>query len=421
MNEIATNRRTLLRNMAAMPAIGIMGAAAMGGTSAFAATSSGVNLAPPLAAGKVAKIMSAEDRGLDGLFPRMGDLDLESYQDFLGSRGMYGRKLGEAAMNRAEALIWKAGIDPTKESDMTMEDVVELIKDDPLFARASRFGMDNHYDAFVRLRDHFHQNGSYYDEELTKAEKTGPGKLMMSPGMELPDYTKHEIHNQVGGYVGDPFAGMMYYYGTLVLNDSANRQDEMFDAIMKNMPMPADGKVVRMLDNGCGTGQLATAMKRKFPNAEVWGLDAAGPMLRYAHYRSTKIGVPVNYAQRLAEDNGFPDNYFDVIASSSFHHEVTADASRKIFKEVQRVLRPGGIYRPAESGINGYPVTPLGKATGYMGYRVNHEVWMLDWGGMKPYDAMREAGLKVDPNGTAGYDAGAALWLKTIGVVATKA
>jgi ubiquinone/menaquinone biosynthesis C-methylase UbiE len=126
----------------------------------------------------------------------------------------------------------------------------------------------------------------------------------------------------------------------------------------------------------------------------------AAPMIRYGHMRSNRLGVNVNYSQRLAEDNQFPDNYFDIIISTSFHHEVTEANTKKIFAEVQRTLRPGGVFRPAESGIDGYGHSPLNKVSTFMNYRWNHEVWVMEWSEMDRFGSMRAAGLKVNEKGS---------------------
>ena len=421
MNNAVTSRRALLGTLALAPAIGLVSHAADKVDFLPANPSTPLTKVPDtLPRGSVVAASGPAQRGIKGLMPRMGDLDLESYQDYLGARGLYVRKIAALAQQRGSEILRAHGIDPTKPSDMPIAEIAALLKDDPIVARAARFGLDNHYDAFCRLRDYYHTHGNYYSDLLAASDRQGPGALELNPGMVAPDYTKHEIHNQVGGYMGDPFAGPIYYYGTLVLNDSANQQDFMFDAIAKNMPLPADGKVRRILENGTGPGQLVTSLKRRFPDAEVWGIDVSGPMVRYAHQRANELGVKVNFAQRLAEANGFPDNYFDIIASSSFHHELTADASAKVFKEAQRSLRPGGIFRPADSGLNGGYETPQAKLGLYMSYRVNHEIWAMEWSDMDRFGAMRATGLKVDPNGAPGGDGGAGVWLSALKLVATK-
>ena len=137
-----------------------------------------------------------------------------------------------------------------------------------------------------------------------------PGTLELNPDMHIPTYTKHEIHQQPGGYVGSPFAGPVYHYGTNAFyraRNIENRQDENHTGLGNQMATPADGRVRRILDMGCGIGQLTIAVKERFPEGEVWGVDVAAPMIRYGHMRAVDLNVDVNFAQRLAEETKFPD------------------------------------------------------------------------------------------------------------------
>ena len=124
-------------------------------------------------------------------------------------------------------------------------------------------------------------------------------------------------------------------------------------------------------------------------------------MIRYGHQRANDMGVDVNFAQRLAEDNGYPDDYFDLILTNLVHHEVTADASREIFKEVYRTLRPGGIYYPTDTihTSRAAPRDAWGRYRQYLNWRWNHEDWNMEWMFMDPEGAMRDVGLIVNTDG----------------------
>ena len=104
----------------------------------------------------------------------------------------------------------------------------------------------------------------------------------------------------------------------------------------------------RILDLGCSCGQTTVALKRRFPDAEVWGIDVGGPMLHYAHMRATELGVDVNFRQALAEATGFPDGYFDMVVSYILLHEVPNVKNTEIMKEISRLLRSGGTYYPVD-------------------------------------------------------------------------
>ena len=69
---------------------------------------------------------------------------------------------------------------------------------------ASKTWLINQQVTWKTLYDHFHGHYDYYMSELEAGDKAGPGALAMSPQMKIPDYTRHEIHIQPGGYVADP-------------------------------------------------------------------------------------------------------------------------------------------------------------------------------------------------------------------------
>ena len=55
-----------------------------------------------------------------------------------------------------------------------------------------------------------------------------------------------------------------------------------------------------------------------------------------------------NFAQRLAEDTGFPDGHFDIVASYILHHELPLHVSQQVMKEAYRISRPGGVFYPVD-------------------------------------------------------------------------
>ncbi len=94
-------------------------------------------------------------------------------------------------------------------------------------------------------------------------------------------------------------------------------------------PAPA-----RALDLGTGTGQGAFAIARRFPAAEIVGVDLADGMLAEARRKT-----PTELAERVRFENGdasalpFADGSFDLVAHANMI---------PFFDEVARVLAPGG-------------------------------------------------------------------------------
>ena len=80
-------------------------------------------------------------------------------------------------------------------------------------------------------------------------------------------------------------------------------------------------KPMRILEMGCTIGQSTVAWKEAFPDAEVYGIDVAGPSLRYAHARAEALGRGIAYSQQDATKTNFPDGFFDIVASHAMIHE----------------------------------------------------------------------------------------------------
>lgn len=379
------DRRSLF---AATAAVGSFVGATFGSRKANATTPTGVNLTPK---GDV------EPRGSKGRMERLPTLDVESKHDFVtGFRSFHGR-FNRPASQRIEKLLEEKGLDP--KGQYSMEEVNKLVENDPLVQMSGRTWISNQQITWKVLQDHFHENADAYIAEMEAADNDGPGTLELNPDLELPKYTKHEIHIQPGGYVGDEFAGHIYHYGTnsfYVGAISDNEQDQIHIGTANRLPLPEDGKVKRILDMGCGTGQLTVALKERFPDAEVWGIDAGGPMVRYAHMRARDLDVDVNFAQRLVEDTKFEDGYFDIVTSYIINHELTQDASRQMIAEAHRITRKGGYFYPIDFRSGGDKGRAYGQYRRWWDHRWNTEVWSREYHTLDFEGEIEKAGFTMN-------------------------
>jgi ubiquinone/menaquinone biosynthesis C-methylase UbiE len=135
----------------------------------------------------------------------------------------------------------------------------------------------------------------------------------------------------------------VYHYGTKVFHGGNNDRDEAKEARIWELPLPADGIVNNFLDLACSIGAGTVTAKRRWPTATVIGIDAAGPLLRYAHMRASKLNAEVQFIQALAEDLPFDDDTFDLIYMSTLLHELPVDVGHDAITEAHRVLREGGV------------------------------------------------------------------------------
>jgi ubiquinone/menaquinone biosynthesis C-methylase UbiE len=347
---------------------------------------------------------AAAARGVDGRLVRLGTLDLESEQDFTrGFRRLQSRLLRAASHAAFERVLAREGLDPT--APITVEQLRKLVEGEPGVNIAARAWLSNQLFMWKTLHMHFHEHADEYLAEMEASDRSGPGMLEFAPQLAVPDYARHEIHIQPGGYVGDPFAGHMYHYGTNSFYTGTsighNDQDEAHANAASRLPLPPDGKVRRILDMGCGIGQLAVALKERFPEAEVWGIDVAAPMIRYGHMRANRLGVAVNFSQRLAEQTDFPDDHFDLVTSFLLHHEVPAATNLKIIDEARRITRPGGVFYPLDFGSGGAMMPPRQMYGRWWDHRWNNEAWSLEYHALSFTEEIGRRGFGLVRDGQA--------------------
>lgn len=106
----------------------------------------------------------------------------------------------------------------------------------------------------------------------------------------------------------------------------------------------------RILDLGCGTATLTILIKQTHPEAEVVGLDGDPRILAIAETKAARARVKLTLDQGMAFDLPYPDNSFERVVSSLVIHHLITENKRRAFKEIYRVLRPGGELHALDFG-----------------------------------------------------------------------
>ncbi len=109
----------------------------------------------------------------------------------------------------------------------------------------------------------------------------------------------------------------------------------------------ADGQ--RVLEIGCGTGNLTVRAKKNHPLIDIVGSDPDPLALKRAQRKARRLnGIHFErgYAQRLP----YSDGEFDRVLSSMMLHHLDDDAKAVAADEVFRVLRPGGRLHLVDMG-----------------------------------------------------------------------
>jgi len=125
-----------------------------------------------------------------------------------------------------------------------------------------------------------------------------------------------------------------------------------------------DGKG-EVLDIGTGRGRMAVAIAKRFPEAQVIGMDTWTRL--WSLWGQTKTGAERNamiervsdqctYRKGNAQALPFREGEFRLVVSSFAFHEIHVPDRTVLFKEVVRVLAPGGVFLICDLFPKGYQV-----------------------------------------------------------------
>lgn len=133
-----------------------------------------------------------------------------------------------------------------------------------------------------------------------------------------------------GAKISENFSRIAYTYERY-----ADIQSQLGDELLRKI-IQEEGVYGKILDIGCGTGNLAKALSKYFLKTEVFGLDISFEMAKIARLKSVKSLA--SDAQILP----FKDMAFDLIVSNATYQWV--NDAETAFSEAKRALAPYGIF-----------------------------------------------------------------------------
>lgn len=342
------------------------------------------------------KTATTAPRGRIGRLTRLPRLDGESYQQFAtGLRNWINTDLRAAAEQAASEQLTAAGVDADA---LDNESLARVLEAHPRVAMRSRCSVSCQQMTWAHLRGELAREEEQRRAELEAYDRRGPGSVTLDASLDVPGYARHEVHLQPGGYVGDVLGGYLFHYGTNNFYHGLNDQDEFHLGVAQAVE-PPEGRLERIVDLGCGVGQLTVVLKERFPQAEVHGVDVGAPMVRYAHRRAVDLGTDVHFRQALAHRTGFADGSVDLVTAYILFHEVPAKVGRDIVAEAYRILRPGGVFE-----VFDFP-TPLVASSPYHRYAIwidhhfNKEPWSVEFMESDFTATLQSAGFDAESGG----------------------
>jgi len=96
----------------------------------------------------------------------------------------------------------------------------------------------------------------------------------------------------------------------------------------------------RVLDVGCGTGEISSRLAAEWPRSTVVGVDVLEGSVALARSRHAALAPRLSFAQGDAYALAFPDASFDLVVCR--HVLQSIPHAERVVAELRRVARPGG-------------------------------------------------------------------------------
>jgi len=176
------------------------------------------------------------------------------------------------------------------------------------------------------------------------------GSLELDPDLPMPAYYDGvEYHLQPGGFDGYDLYGKgqrqsgfnPYKYGGFAAVPFNSNIVSQRGEVVRQFPKAS---YERILEIGCGGALTLGVIHSVFPEADLTGVDLSAGMLTSGHRLAETSGVKIALKQRDAQATGEPSESFDGVFSYAVHHEADIPANLAMFREVFRVLKPGGDF-----------------------------------------------------------------------------
>lgn len=153
----------------------------------------------------------------------------------------------------------------------------------------------------------------------------------------------------------------------------------------------------RVLDVGCGTGNLLRSTGKRYRNVDLVGLDPDPKALARAGRKARRAGLAVRLDRGFAQELPYPDSSFDRVFSSLMLHHLDSASKDALLAEVRRVLRPDGLLVLADAVLDEHG---HGHGRRQVGMRGEMREQMRDNVGDAVAQRIAAAGFTVEPTRT---------------------
>jgi tRNA (cmo5U34)-methyltransferase len=123
--------------------------------------------------------------------------------------------------------------------------------------------------------------------------------------------------------------------------------DEMIKSLTLAIPFSVK-ETIKILDLGCGTGNVSMAVKERFPRSKLTCVDLAENMIEMAHSKLSKYDN-IEYKIGNFSTLDFDDDYHVIVSSLALHHLKSDEEKKRLFSKIYDALSVGGVFYNADA------------------------------------------------------------------------
>lgn len=125
----------------------------------------------------------------------------------------------------------------------------------------------------------------------------------------------------------------------------------------RRMQLPDDGRGLRLLDIGCGTGASTAALLKAAPHAEIIGVDGSAGMLEQARAKDWPSTVRFVHSRAESLHEAGVDGPFDGILAAYLVRNLPDPDP--VLTSLLALLKPGGVFAAHEYSVRDSRVATL--------------------------------------------------------------
>ncbi|MES2857206.1 MAG: class I SAM-dependent methyltransferase [Bdellovibrionota bacterium] len=165
---------------------------------------------------------------------------------------------------------------------------------------------------------------------------------------ELPEYYRRNFHYQGDGYLSEASADLYEHQVEILFGGTADAMRRLILAPLKKHFGSTDGRDLKFLEIGAGTGRATRFVRLAFPKAKIVAVDLSAPYLKKAQVSLADFPRH-DFVEADAAVLPFLDESFDAVYSVFMFHELPREERSRIVEESKRVLKPGGFIGIVDS------------------------------------------------------------------------